>query len=107
MREIISSGVTVEKLLNKEIDTSKLKNVTLTEGSVLDVSLVGNLMDKVDSCFHLAAALGVENVHNDPIKLLESNILGSKIVLTAADSSSVEPFMHQVLRYMGKILKCH
>jgi DNA polymerase elongation subunit (family B) len=30
MREIISSGVTVEKLLNKEIDTSKLKNVTLT-----------------------------------------------------------------------------
>ena len=30
MREIIMSGVSVEKLLNKEVDTSKLKNVTLT-----------------------------------------------------------------------------
>ena len=30
MREVISSGVSVEKLLNKEVDTSKLKNVTLT-----------------------------------------------------------------------------
>jgi DNA polymerase elongation subunit (family B) len=30
MREIISEGVTVDKLLNKSIDTSKLKNVTLT-----------------------------------------------------------------------------
>jgi len=30
MREVISSGVSVEKLLKKEVDTSKLKNVTLT-----------------------------------------------------------------------------
>lgn len=80
----------------------KLKNVTLTEGSVLDVSLVGNLMDKVDSCFHLAAALGVENVHNDPINLLESNILGSKIVLTAADSSSVRTIYASSSEIYGK-----
>ena len=30
MREIIMRGVSVDKLLNKEVDTSKLKNVTIT-----------------------------------------------------------------------------
>lgn len=30
MREVISSGVSVDKLLNKEVDTSKLSGVTLT-----------------------------------------------------------------------------
>ena len=30
MREVISSGVNVEKMLNKQVDTSKLENVTLT-----------------------------------------------------------------------------
>ena len=30
MREVISSGVSVEKFLSKKLDTSKLKNVTLT-----------------------------------------------------------------------------
>ena len=30
MREVISSGVSVEKFLSKQLDTSKLKNVTLT-----------------------------------------------------------------------------
>lgn len=30
MREVISSGVTVEKLLRKEVDTSKLSDVTIT-----------------------------------------------------------------------------
>jgi DNA polymerase elongation subunit (family B) len=30
MREIIMNGVSVDKLLNKEVDTSKLKNVTIT-----------------------------------------------------------------------------
>ena len=72
----------VEKLRN-------LKNVNFTQGTILDKDLVENLMKKADACFHLAATLGVEKIHRDPISAFESNFLGSKSVLTAAATSSV------------------
>ena len=72
----------VEKLRN-------LKNVNFTQGTILDKDLVENLMNKADACFHLAATLGVEKIHRDPVSAFESNFLGSKTVLTAAATSCV------------------
>ncbi len=67
----------------------KLKNVNFTQGTILDKDLVENLMNKADACFHLAATLGVEKIHRDPVSAFESNFLGSKTVLTAAATSCV------------------
>ena len=87
----------VEKLQN-------LKNVNFTQGTILDKDLVENLMNKADACFHLAATLGVEKIHRDPISAFESNFLGSKIVLTAAATSSVRTIYASSSEVYGKNL---
>ncbi len=75
----------IEHLLNN-------KNFEFVEGNILDVILVDKLVEKVDSIFHLAAAVGVDLIVKKPLESLTTNIKGSEIVLDAA------------LRYRKKIL---
>jgi len=55
------------------------------EGSVLDADVVGPLVARVDQVFHLAAAVGVKYVLDNPLRSLLTNIRGTEIVLEAAD----------------------
>jgi UDP-glucose 4-epimerase len=86
------------------LQLQNLKNVNFTQGTILDKDLVGNLMTKADACFHLAATLGVEKIHRDPISAFESNFLGSKIVLTAAATSGVRTIFASSSEVYGKNL---
>ncbi len=70
----------------------KNRNLEFVEGDILDISLVDKLVEKVDSIFHLAAAVGVDLIVKKPLESLTTNIKGSEIVLDAA------------LRYRKKIL---
>lgn len=70
----------------------KNKNFEFVEGDILDVNLVDKLVEKIDSIFHLAAAVGVNLIVKKPLESLTTNIKGSEIVLDAA------------LRYRKKIL---
>jgi UDP-glucose 4-epimerase len=54
------------------------------EGSILDPDLVGRLAHEVDEIFHLAAAVGVKFVLDNPLRSLLTNIRGSEVVLEAA-----------------------
>ena len=67
----------VERLLEGEA-------AELVEGSVLDEGLVDELMTRSDSCFHLAAAVGVQLVVTRPLESLRSNLRGADVVVTAA-----------------------
>jgi UDP-glucose 4-epimerase len=58
--------------------------VELVEGSVLDDGLVDDCMRSVDSCLHLAAAVGVQLVVSRPLESLRRNIHGNDIVISAA-----------------------
>jgi UDP-glucose 4-epimerase len=58
--------------------------VRLVEGSTLDEPLVDELMDQVDSCFHLASAVGVQLVVQRPLDSLLRNVRGADIVTAAA-----------------------
>lgn len=82
----------------------ELKNVTLINGTVLDKDLIDNLVKKVDFCFHLAASLGVANIHKDPIKSLESNIIGGKNVLTATADLGIRTIYASSSEVYGKNL---
>jgi UDP-glucose 4-epimerase len=62
----------------------EVQNLSIVKGSVLDHELVTKIMNDVTHCYHLAAALGVEKINNDPINSLEINLKGSQIVLNAA-----------------------
>ncbi|WP_010283353.1 NAD-dependent epimerase/dehydratase family protein [Bacillus timonensis] len=68
-------------LLNQVMDNPKH---TFIQGSVLDRSLLNELMDQVDVVFHLAAVLGVKNLVEHPLKVIEGNIDGTRNVLEFA-----------------------
>jgi UDP-glucose 4-epimerase len=55
------------------------------EGSVLDSTLVSKLVADVDEVYHLAAAVGVKFVLDNPLRSLLTNIRGCEEVLAAAD----------------------
>jgi UDP-glucose 4-epimerase len=63
---------------------SQSQNFQLVQGSVTDPDLVNSLLETVDGVFHLAAAVGVQRILDDPIGSLKTNIIGTETVLTAA-----------------------
>jgi UDP-glucose 4-epimerase len=67
-------------------------NLEVVSGSILDSALVETLVARVDSVLHLAAAVGVFNIVNSPLKSLETNIRGTEIVLSACDEHQ-KPFL--------------
>lgn len=54
------------------------------EGNVLDKGLLEEVIPKVDVIYHLAAVLGVKNCVESPLKVIQSNVEGTKNVLEAA-----------------------
>jgi UDP-glucose 4-epimerase len=56
----------------------------IVEGSVLDEDVVDSLMKGTDAVFHLAAAVGVRNILNDPLGSLATNLRGTEHVLASA-----------------------
>jgi len=85
---LITTGDRVTALDN--LSTGRLENIKhllgherfqFVNGSILDVSLVDKLVERADSVYHLAAAVGVELVVRKPLESLITNIKGSEIVL--------------------------
>lgn len=56
----------------------------MIEGSIMDRSLVAGLVEGADRVFHLAAAVGVKVIVEEPLKSLRTNIHGTENVLDAA-----------------------
>lgn len=56
------------------------------QGSVLDSEVLSPLVEEADTVFHLAAAVGVQYVVENLIDTLETNIEGTRSVLSLADS---------------------
>jgi len=57
---------------------------TFIEGSVLDADLVDELVEGTDSCFHLASAVGVQLVVDNPLESLMRNVRGANVVSYSA-----------------------
>lgn len=56
----------------------------IVEGSMLDPALVDDCMRSVDTCLHLAAAVGMKLLMAQPLRTLETNVRGNDIVIGAA-----------------------
>jgi UDP-glucose 4-epimerase len=78
------------------------KNFTLIEGSILDSSILNTLMGKVEYVFHLAAAVGVFNIVNNPIASLLTNIRGTENVLESAHLTKTPVFLASSSEVYGK-----
>ncbi len=80
-------------------ENSKLEIVS---GSILDSNLVGSLVEKVDHVLHLAAAVGVFNIVNEPLKSLQINIGGTENVLEACAKHQKPFFLTSSSEIYGK-----
>jgi len=58
--------------------------VKLVRASAQDPALVDACMRRADACVHLAAALGVQNIVDNPLETLLANVRGADVVLAAA-----------------------
>lgn len=74
----------------------------LVEGSVLDFNLISELMGEVDYVFHLAAAVGVFNIVQNPLASLLINIRGTENVLEAASRNNVPVLITSSSEVYGK-----
>src|SRR5437867_5099927 len=75
-----------------DLSTGRLDNLStfqrrprfrFLEGDVCDASLVKGLVAQSDRVFHLAAAVGVKYVLENPLRSLLTNIRGTEVVLEA------------------------
>jgi UDP-glucose 4-epimerase len=74
----------------------------LIEGSILDFEALKPLVEKADFVFHLAAAVGVFNIVNNPLASLLTNIRGTENVLEAAHASNAPVFLTSSSEVYGK-----
>lgn len=64
------------------IDFDTHPNFRFVQGDVTDLAALGQaLTPGVDTVFHLAAVVGVKNYLNDPLRVLDVNVIGTRNVL--------------------------
>src|SRR5437867_7615128 len=87
---LLASGAEVWAL--DDLSTGRLSNLRsfernpkfrFLEGSVTDLALVSGLVAQSDRVFHLAAAVGVRYILENPLRSLITNIRGTEVVLEA------------------------
>ncbi len=81
-----------------------LKNpsFTLTEGSILDTSVVNDVVNSVDHVLHFAAAVGVFTIVDKPLESLTTNIRGTENILEAAHRFKKEVLIASSSEIYGK-----
>jgi UDP-glucose 4-epimerase len=75
---------------------------SLVEGSILDLNILNPLIQNADYVFHLAAAVGVFNIVNNPLASLLTNIRGTENVLESAHASNAPVFLTSSSEVYGK-----
>lgn len=75
---------------------------TFIEGSILDIERIHSLIEDTDYVFHLAAAVGVFNIVNNPLASLLTNIRGTENILEAAHSTNTPVFLTSSSEVYGK-----
>jgi len=107
--QLIKDGHLVTAIDN--FSTGRASNLTnlegvagfsLIEGSILDSSLLNPLINNSDYVFHLAAAVGVFNIVNNPLASLLTNIRGTENVLEAAYATKTPVFLTSSSEVYGK-----
>jgi UDP-glucose 4-epimerase len=86
---LVAEGKEVTILDN--LSTGSKKNIAhlegkikVIQGDIRDQKLVESLVEGSDLVLHMAAALGVDNILENPIESISTNFYGSEIVLNAA-----------------------
>lgn len=80
----------------------KRDDVEFVLGSILNADLMDDVMSRVDICFHLAAAVGVQLIVDRPLESLATNIRGSEIVFEKAHKHGTKVLVTSTSEIYGK-----
>ena len=104
---LIAEGKEVTILDN--LSTGSKKNIAHLEGKIKvfqgdirDQKLVESLVENCDLVLHMAAALGVDNILENPIESISTNFHGSEVVLNAAQKSDKRILIASTSEIYGK-----
>jgi UDP-glucose 4-epimerase len=82
-RVVVVDNLSTGRMSNLDLAVTSA-DFRFVHGSVLDELVVDELVHQCDTVVHLAAAVGVKRVVEQPLKSLTTNIRGSQIVIEAA-----------------------
>jgi UDP-glucose 4-epimerase len=76
--------------------------LSIRNGSITDPVLLAETMTGVDVIYHLAAAVGVKLVADDPVRTIETNIYPTEVLLRAAAAARQRVFLASTSEVYGK-----
>lgn len=79
-------------------------NIKIFDGDIRDVKLIEKLTSDSDLVLHMAAALGVNNILENPIESISTNFYGSEVVLSAAQKFDKRILIASTSEIYGKNL---
>ena len=107
---LVAEGKEVTILDN--LSTGSKKNIAHLEGKIQvfqgdirDQKLVESLVENSDLVLHMAAALGVDNILENPIESISTNYHGSEVVLNAAVEYDKRILIASTSEIYGKNIK--
>ncbi|HEY5251818.1 MAG TPA: NAD-dependent epimerase/dehydratase family protein, partial [Acidimicrobiales bacterium] len=77
-------------------------NFEFVLGSILNPDVVDDVVSRCEAVFHLAAAVGVELIVNQPLRSLATNIRGSEIVFEKANKYGTRVLVTSSSEIYGK-----
>jgi UDP-glucose 4-epimerase len=78
------------------------ERLTVEHGDVRDSETVSEAVVRADSIYHLAAAVGVQKIVDDPLDSLQTNLEGTENVLKAAAEDGTPTFIASSSEVYGK-----
>lgn len=85
--------------LSTVVDSAYLE---IHKGTILNETLIADLVGTVDVIFHLAAAVGVERVIASPLSSMTVNIAGTELVLKMAARANKRVVLTSSIEVVGK-----
>jgi UDP-glucose 4-epimerase len=94
-----------------DLSTGRLENihgllrsgaVEFVEGSATDAGVLDGLMGSADVCVHLASAVGVQMIVDDPLRTLMQSVRASNVVMHSAHRHGVRVLFSSTSEVYGK-----
>jgi UDP-glucose 4-epimerase len=94
-----------------DLSTGSIDNIAHLKGrpgfhytidSVFNDHLVAEMLDRADTIFHLAAAVGVKLIVQEPVRTIETNVHGTEVILRHAAKKKKLVFIASTSEVYGK-----
>src|SRR6476646_5024439 len=100
-----------EVLVIDDLSTGRMRNIQPCQerpgfhsviDTVMNRSVMAELVDRADYVFHLAAAVGVRLIVESPVRTIETNVRGTEIVLELAGKANKPVLIASTSEVYGK-----